>query len=87
MPRPMAAHAAASSRVRNLALTDAQGRWLASSVQGWRLAGQASRHWRLERAAAHALSGHRLLADNATDLIVRLDGAMRRTYVSPRRAG
>lgn len=56
---------------------------LVGAVLGWQQAGQASRRRRLERDAARALSGYRLLADNATDLILRLDGALRRTYVSP----
>lgn len=56
---------------------------LLTGFLGWRLIRQAARRRRLEEDAARAASGYQLLADNATDLIIRLDAGLRRTYVSP----
>ncbi|MGI4975604.1 MAG: diguanylate cyclase [Janthinobacterium lividum] len=50
---------------------------------GVRLARQARRGERVEAALARSESHYRLIAENGTDLVTRLDAAGRLTYVSP----
>lgn len=50
---------------------------------GIRLARQVRRSEQVESALSHSESHYRLIAENSTDVITRLDASLRRTYVSP----
>ena len=56
---------------------------LTAAALCWRLRRQFNRTMRAEAMLSESEAEYRLLAENAQDLIVRLDQHLRRTYVSP----